>query len=99
MKAGDTRVNEVPNLSLLHTIFMREHNRIAENIARSEGGSDEQIFQVYLQQLHLKNLEIVIGAKIKHIVFIFRRLEEFLLLNISIWSTMNGFQLFLDNSI
>ena len=49
MKAGDTRVNEVPNLTLLHTIFMREHNRIASNIAQAEGGSDEQIFQVYRQ--------------------------------------------------
>ena len=48
MKAGDTRVNEVPNLTLLHTIFVREHNRIADSIARSKGGSDEQIFQVYL---------------------------------------------------
>jgi len=60
MKAGDSRVNEVPNLSLLHTIFMREHNRIAENIARSEGGGDEQIFQ---------ETRRVLIAKYQHIVY------------------------------
>ncbi len=55
MKAGDSRVNEVPNLTLLHTIFMREHNRIADNIAQSEGGGDEQIFQVFLVDKRLHN--------------------------------------------
>lgn len=46
MKAGDGRVNEVPNLSILHTVFLREHNRIAQDISAAGGGSDEQIFQV-----------------------------------------------------
>lgn len=44
--AGDERVNEQPGLSSLHTIFMREHNRIADKIsAANPKMSDEQVFQ------------------------------------------------------
>jgi len=45
-KAGDGRANENPNLSVLHTVFMREHNRVAEQLGRiNPGWSDEKIFQ------------------------------------------------------
>jgi len=44
--AGDVRVNENPGLTSLQTLFVREHNRLAEKIAGSNSGlSDEQIFQ------------------------------------------------------
>lgn len=43
---GDVRVNENIELTSLHTLFMREHNRLADQLAaRNTGWSDEQIFQ------------------------------------------------------
>ena len=44
--AGDTRVNENPELTSLHTLFVREHNRVAGQIAATTPGlSDEEVFQ------------------------------------------------------
>ncbi len=44
--AGDIRANENPLLSAMHTLFVREHNRIAEELKSDNPyWSDEQIFQ------------------------------------------------------
>lgn len=44
---GDVRANEQVNLTVVHTLFIREHNRLADRIAEKNPGlSDEQIYQV-----------------------------------------------------
>lgn len=44
--AGDERANENIGILSLHTLFMREHNRLAEEIATSNPGlSGEEIYQ------------------------------------------------------
>lgn len=44
--AGDVRANENVELSSIHTLFMREHNRLADLIgAKDPSLTDEQIFQ------------------------------------------------------
>jgi len=43
---GDIRVNVVPGLGWTHTTFMREHNRVANQLAAiNEHWDDETIFQ------------------------------------------------------
>ena len=45
--AGDSRANEHIALMALHVLFIREHNRLAEDIAeRNPNWSDEDIFQL-----------------------------------------------------
>jgi peroxidase len=44
--AGDTRVNENPELTSMQTLFVREHNRLADKIHHdSPRLSDEQVYQ------------------------------------------------------
>ncbi len=44
--AGDIRANEQAGLTAMHTLFVREHNRLAEEIAlENPGFSGEQIYQ------------------------------------------------------
>lgn len=44
--AGDVRVNEQVSLTVMHTIWVREHNRIAAELARlNQQWDDERIYQ------------------------------------------------------
>lgn len=44
--AGDVRVNEQTHLTVLHTVYVREHNRIAKVLAKMNmDWSDEKIYQ------------------------------------------------------
>lgn len=44
--AGDERANENIELTSMHTLFLREHNRVADRIAAANPGlSDEEIYQ------------------------------------------------------
>jgi peroxidase len=59
--AGDVRVNENIELTSLHTLFVREHNRIANALhAQNPSWSDELIYQTARQQ---------VGAEIQSITY------------------------------
>lgn len=59
--AGDERANENIGLTSLHTLFVREHNRLAEQIAaRDSGLSGEEIYQ---------RARRIVGAEIQAITY------------------------------
>lgn len=63
--AGDVRANEHVGLSLIHTAFVREHNRLARIIRRSDRSlSDDEIFE---------RARALVGAELQAITY-----QEFL---------------------
>ena len=59
--AGDIRANENPNLTALHTVFVREHNRLCDKLALEyPDWEDEQLYQ---------KARKLVGAIIQAIVF------------------------------
>ena len=59
--AGDSRVTEQPLLTLMHTLWMREHNRVARRLASlNPTWTDETIFQ---------EARRIVIAEIQHITY------------------------------
>ncbi|XP_071451651.1 salivary peroxidase/catechol oxidase-like [Hetaerina americana] len=59
--AGDVRANEQPELALMHTLWVREHNRVVGILSElHRGWSDEQLFQ---------EARRIVAAEMQHITY------------------------------
>ncbi|XP_053607433.1 chorion peroxidase-like isoform X2 [Plodia interpunctella] len=60
-KSGDARVNEQPGLVALHIVWLRQHNRMAQELAHlNPHWSDEKIYQ---------ETRKIVGAMVQHITY------------------------------
>ena len=58
---GDERCNEQPELTVLHTVLMREHNRVASHLSLiNSHWDDERLYQ---------EAKRIVGAEIQHITY------------------------------
>ena len=59
--AGDVRANEHHNLLAMHTVWLREHNRVAQNLAQNHPfWNDERLFQ---------EARRIVTAEYQHIIY------------------------------
>lgn len=69
--AGDVRANEQPGLTVLHTLFVREHNRICERLKQDGMNNDEEMYQIarkrvgaYLQAITYREFLPALGIQL-----------------------------------
>lgn len=73
--AGDVRANEQISLTAMHTLFVREHNRLADEIMLKLNNGDVEINQAFTESglskgdFVYQSARFVVGAQLQHITY------------------------------
>ena len=60
MQIGDSRVNEQPLLAVMHTLWLREHNRLAEYIFRNVPNKTDEFYYQHARRIVIAEMQHII---------------------------------------
>ena len=60
MQIGDGRVNEQPLLAVMHTLWLREHNRLAEYIFRNVPNKTDEFYYQHARRIVIAEMQHII---------------------------------------
>lgn len=58
--AGDTRANEVPPLTAIHTVWMREHNQLCDSLRRSFPTWNDELLYQFARRINIINFQRIV---------------------------------------
>ena len=73
-------MNQQPLLTVMHTIWLREHNRIAENLVRAVPGQTDEFYYQHARRIVIAEMQhiiyneylpVMIGISIIDVVLLF----------------------------
>ncbi|KAK0090813.1 hypothetical protein PV325_003833 [Microctonus aethiopoides] len=75
--SGDLRINEHPGIALMHTLFIREHNRVADQLRKlNPHWNDEKLYQES-RRIVIAEMQHITYSEFLPIVFGERNLDRF----------------------
>jgi len=57
--AGDIRANEQLGLTVMHTLFVREHNRIAQSLLDDDPGADPDVVYEHARRMVIAKIQVI----------------------------------------
>eukprot|EP00091_Calanus_sinicus_P013284 TRINITY_DN2951_c0_g1_i6.p1 TRINITY_DN2951_c0_g1~~TRINITY_DN2951_c0_g1_i6.p1 ORF type:complete len:373 (-),score=111.68 TRINITY_DN2951_c0_g1_i6:143-1261(-) len=96
LQAGDVRATEMPGLATMHTLFLREHNRLAEAIktASTKSLNDEEIFQT-ARRIMIAEMQNIIYSEYLPVVLGEKSMKEY---NLELPANFGSFSSYNENT-
>ncbi len=68
LQIGDGRVNEQPLLAVMHSLWLREHNRLAEYVFRNVPNQTDEFYFQHVRRIVIAEMQHIIYNEYFHVI-------------------------------